>query len=209
MYNRKNIMKRAWELKKITHKKETFSFCLKMAWQEAKQARGEIKTQEETKQYRKREIIKLMKYSDYKKIDVESRYHDYFNPAFPIFKIKIGEYHSNTKEIEIIIYIDEENYKKYYDVSSKEIREEEYKGIEQFMSIPEEKVFLRIYLEKYLLEECGLKRNTPFFNSCLSPAEEEQEENINSAKKRLENGKITEEQYRKLVDLLATNYLVF
>lgn len=36
-YNKSNIMKRAWELKKLFGEKKSFSICLRRAWNEAKE----------------------------------------------------------------------------------------------------------------------------------------------------------------------------
>lgn len=191
MYNREKIMRRAWQLKKSTYKQETFSFCLKASWKEAKNG-GKKMSEEEVKK-----VKKMLKYGDYKK-QVENL----FIPRMPEIKIEKGEYHADTKEIEVMISVDKNFFSK-----NKSFRADDYdkERIERFFSTENEKVVFKFEYEK-LLEEVGITKNKPVLfaeYTCM----EDREENLESAAKRFQMGKITKEEYERTVDLLE-NYFI-
>lgn len=188
MYNREKIMRRAWQLKKSTYKQETFSFCLKASWKEAKNGGGKME---------QKEIKKILKYSDYKK-HVE----DLFLARTPEIKIQKGEYHADTKEIEVIISVDKNFFSK-----NKSFRADDYdkERIERFFSTENEKVVFKFEYEK-LLEEVGITKAKPVLFAAYS-CMEDKEENLESAAKRFQMGKITKEEYERTVDLLE-NYFI-
>lgn len=190
-YNKKNIMKTAWELKRNEYKTETFSFCLKEAWKEAKKG-GKKMSEKEVK-----EVKKILKYGDYKK-HVE----DLFLARTPEIKIRKGEYHADTKEIEVMISVDKNFFSK-----NKSFRADDYdkERIERFFSTENEKVVFKFEYEK-LLEEVGITKAKPVLfaeYTCM----EDREENLESAAKRFQMGKITKEEYERTVDLLE-NYFI-